>query len=278
VKKTKVYVVNDTSRYHCGSAAAMHVLYNMLSPLKIVGVHHNGDLTANVSSLKKCDCVVVNGEGSMHHMSKRSAIVLNIIEKAVNYGKSVYLVNTVWQRMDKVKRGLFKKIKYVSVREMASAKEIASKFYIEPHMHLDLSYYMPIGDGEYIDFDGRIVFGGSFIDVVIPEHITKLPRLTLWEHDWATVVRSLRTSSLYITGRHHGVYAACVAGIPFVYIEGNSHKIRGLFEWADVDIPIAYGGNDISRCIGWAKQNGHVYERLFDFMKSRKQPPKRLIK
>jgi len=42
--------------------------------------------------------------------------------------------------------------------------------------------------------------------------------------DWSQVVHGLKGANLYVTGQHHGVYAACRARIPFVIFKLYNHK------------------------------------------------------
>jgi hypothetical protein len=76
-------------------------------------------------------------------------------------------------------------------------------------------------------------------------------------------VASLRTASYLITGRHHAVYAACVARVPFVASEGNTHKIRGLIASADADILVAETPEEIPAVLAANLARPEEYERLF---------------
>jgi hypothetical protein len=84
--------------------------------------------------------------------------------------------------------------------------------------------------------------------------------------DWSYIVNSLQCANLYVTGQHHSVYAACRARTPFAVFEVNTHKLRGLFKWAGVNIPIAKTRQQLAEVIEWAKNHKDVYERLFDWM------------
>jgi hypothetical protein len=69
------------------------------------------------------------------------------------------------------------------------------------------------------------------------------------------------------------VYAACVARVPFVYCRVNTHKVQGLFEWAEVPIPTVRNAEDVKYCFDWALSNRSVYEHLFDFMANQPRWP-----
>jgi polysaccharide pyruvyl transferase WcaK-like protein len=47
---------------------------------------------------------------------------------------------------------------------------------------------------------------------------------------WAGAVAAMGTARLVVTARHHGVYLALMAGVPFVPLESNSWKIRATVE------------------------------------------------
>lgn len=101
----KVRLIGDHSSYHCGSAAAFSAL--RAACLK------SGAL---VGSGEDFDILVVNGEGSMHHDSVSCLRKLTEIETALNDGKLVELVNTVWQSNSKRSSEILRACR-VTVRE-----------------------------------------------------------------------------------------------------------------------------------------------------------------
>jgi hypothetical protein len=47
---------------------------------------------------------------------------------------------------------------------------------------------------------------------------------------WARIPATIRNARAVVTGRHHGVYAAALAGVPFVALSSNTHKVEGFIE------------------------------------------------
>lgn len=94
----------------------------------------------------------------------------------------------------------------------------------------------------------------------------EFPNIEMKAFGWIELVDSLKTASLLITGRHHAVYAACKARLPFAAIDGNSHKIRGLVRTSGVNIPVARTLDELRDVVSWAEANRTVYDQLFDWM------------
>ncbi len=97
-------------------------------------------------------------------------------------------------------------------------------------------------------------------------------RIDMKRYGWADLVATLKTTSIFITGRHHGMYAACKARTPFVIFQSNSHKLEDLFSMAGVNIPICRTFADARKAIRWSVRHPEAYARLFDWMEAREPP------
>ncbi len=269
----KVYIANDTSWFHCGSYAAMCVLRDgiLAAGHEIIGTNKVGTQFLYNKLYRNADTVVINGEGTMHHESKGKRFLMEVIRRSIEDGKNVYLYNTVWQDNKTSWDNILKKIKWISVREVSSYNELKKKHGIKRcGMALDLSYFCPIDDEDEIyDFENEVVAGDFFYGNEVEAFkgsFDAMYNLNLFHHTWSTVVNSLKTASCYVTGRHHGVYAACKARTPFAAYRSNTHKVTGLFKWAGVEIPIANKPREIPNLLSWISENKGEYERLFDWM------------
>ena len=69
-------------------------------------------------------------------------------------------------------------------------------------------------------------------------------------------------------GRHHGVYAACRAEVPFLAYGGNSHKIEGLIASAGVNIPVFERPDNLAEQIERCLSLRSEYDALFHWMAS----------
>jgi hypothetical protein len=87
---------------------------------------------------------------------------------------------------------------------------------------------------------------------------------------WEDVVDSLRGAKVYVTGQHHGVYAACRARCPFVCGKVNTHKLSSLFEWAGVDIPFFTTAAECIEQVGNFHERMDEFEKLFQFLEEQK--------
>lgn len=262
----KICLINDTSKYHSGCKAVINFynIYCKRKKYKIIKSIYSKELI-DIKTLKECNLVIVNGEGTMHHDTVSKTSIDNNIDLALEYNIPIKLVNTVWQDIEYNDR--YKNLDQVIVREIDSYNAFIDCCGFKPDICLDLSYFGPIKNCDFKDFNNKIVVGDFFhANLVNLNRFSKYDRLNIFENEWDFIVNSLKTAKLYITGRHHGVYAACKARIPFVVHKSNTHKVSGLFKWAGVDIPIAENTDDIFDNINWAKKNLDVYEKLFKFM------------
>jgi hypothetical protein len=85
---------------------------------------------------------------------------------------------------------------------------------------------------------------------------------------WSSLVRSLETARALVTGRHHGVYAACVAEIPFVALPGNTHKIEGLKAMSGFPLPIVTSLRDAGEALKWSLKNRAMFREFFHWMRT----------
>src|SRR5690606_1369571 len=99
----------------------------------------------------------------------------------------------------------------------------------------------------------------------------KYSYLDLQSMSWSSAVKSLRTASFLLTGRHHAVYAACKARVPFIALRGNTHKIEGLIETAGVAVPVLSEFNDVKTAVTEELTYDAECKKLFDWM-SRQVP------
>jgi hypothetical protein len=287
----KVYIVNDTSSYHAGSLAVIASLRHKLSLQGHTVIHATPRLVEPQRQwIDECDALVVNGEGALQEEAKgwgkgRATKIMESLRLAKELGKEAYLVNSVWHRMNPGWADVLRSLDGLWVREPISQSAMEREQGVRPGVFLDLSYSCPIdpdaGNGR---FAGRDVIG-----TVYKRNMPKDGRFSrfnrrFWHmkhlglggtsengtrsRDWSYIVNSLARANLYITGQHHGVYAACRARVPFAFFKVYNHKIKGLFEWAGLDIPIATNLPELLDAIRWARTHPDVFERLFDWMEA----------
>jgi polysaccharide pyruvyl transferase WcaK-like protein len=269
----KVVVCNDTRQYHYGCEQVMKYLNHELavSEHEIVDNFFQVDpkVVRESHSFKQCNAIVVNGEGTMHHRQQNAVDLLEIMSIALRCKKKVALVNSVFQDMSLTKIEVETlKNSYVSVREVKSQKYLA-KYGIQADVHLDFSYWQkPHLEQKIVNKDlvcGEMFFRGLY------RYKKDLNRVSIFNQGWSEMVNDIRSAEWFITGRHHEMYAACIAETPFVVLQGNTWKNDGLLETAGVNIPTVHGASldgMVDQCWEACKKahaNGQ-YQKLFDFM------------
>lgn len=266
----KVMVFNNTSRYHNGCVKVMQYLHKNLQENNcqiLESVYGNIDkIQFKESNFKQAEVIVVNGEGTMHHDSRGSRQLLEVLRRAKREGKKTFLINSVFQAMslnDELVRVL--KDTYISVREVKSQRYLKNKFGIDAEVHLDLSYFVDVP--EMFSPHRQYVVGKMFSrQDYAPKGVFKID---IFRHKWNDIVNVLRSTDLFVTGRHHEMYAACKARCPFVVLSGNTWKNEGLFETAGIDIPhLQDQATDIEIVNTAAKieENPNEFFKLFNWM------------
>lgn len=245
-----VLLLNDTSSYHCG---CKEVVKYLLDKYKGTDTIITGGRIDNIN-WRSYDLVILNGEGTLHHNRPNAFKFLTALRSAQSAGCRTIIVNTVWQEMSHDFDDVLQRCETITVREVYSQQEIA-KHGISASVFPDLSYlnkvdlkefqHVPVYEGQYF-FKGRDETGGH-------------PRIDIFKQSWSEIVNRLRNSDLLITGRHHEMYAACVAKCKFLTKPGNTWKNEGLLASAGVVIPF-----DIDGVLA-GKYNSE-YEQLWQYL------------
>lgn len=258
---TRIRLLGDHSKYHCGSAAAFRAIRAQVERYgKVVGKHDDFEL------------LVVNGEGSMHHDSSGCRKKMAAIEEALRSGKRAMLINSVWQANDQAYADILKRCERVVVREVISQRAMADQG-VQAEVAIDQSFHDEVDPtASYTDFERRAVFTDFFsteFDSFVrlnSKWAQKFDYIDMTTMSWSSLVRSLRTASVLVTGRHHAVYAACRARLPFLAMRGNTHKNEGLIETARSTVPLFDVFADIRRALEEQAYSSYDYNGLFDWM------------
>lgn len=260
--KPRIKLLGDHSEYHAGCTAVIDYLKRAIEPL---GSLVDGD---------DYDTLVVNGEGSMHHDSKNFRLKMAALEEAVLARKPAYLVNSVWQSNSNEFDKILKALSGIAVREQASHDDLLSRHNVESLVRLDVSYWAEIDESaaRCADWKDGIVVG-DFYSTEFENFVRwtggpllRHPYIDMSSVGWSSLVKGLRTASLLVTGRHHGVFAACRARTPFVSMWGNTHKIEGMVKMSGLPIPVCESPRELGAAIKWAKKNKSVYDDFFCWM------------
>lgn len=256
----KIHVIGEHSRWHCGSKAVTQYLHLLVEK-------HGFTLVDNGSD---ADCILINGEGSLHDNLHLDKLALGFLFKSK--GKKVHLINSVWQNMNFSGVEVIKSFDSVFVRELISYNEIKA---IRPDAKIatDLSYFLPIVNP--VMLRSETIVGGFFKrdaegDFGWLKKTKGYRRVNIKSYNlWQDYLNDLASAKLLITGFHHEVIAAIKLRIPFVAHRGNTDKVLGIIQRAGADIPVASKPNELLYNLDNLPSQ-EEYNKLFDFIAAEK--------
>jgi hypothetical protein len=256
----KIHIIGNEGWWHCGSKAVTQYLYLLVEK-------HGFTLVDNGSD---ADCVLINGEGSLHDNLRLDKLALGFLFKSE--GKKVHLINSVWQNMNLSSVEVIKDFDSVFVREIISYNEIKS---IRPDAKIvtDLSYFLPTVDP--VMSRSETIVGGFFNtdvggDFGWLEKTKGYRRVNIKSYDlWQNYLNDLAPAKLLITGFHHEVIAAIKLRIPFVAYRGNTDKVLGIIRRAEANIPVAAKPSELLHNMDNLPPQ-EEYDKLFDFIAAEK--------
>ena len=252
-----IYIYGDHSNWHCGSKAVIQYIKHII---KAEG--------HTLSSYKESDCVLINGEGSIHDncYDKIYAGAKSIID-----GKEVHLINSVWERNSGYQKNLIKCFSSVVVREICSFNNIKN---IRPDAKVcfDFSYFYPI-EMPKVTYE-NYGWGGSFWKIPDAEKYIKNKYNAISvnikeENCWQKYLNKLSSCKMLYTGYHHAVIASCKLRIPFIALKGNTDKVLGIIKMSNANIPVANNLKEFYSLIDNPPPQKE-YDKLFDFLASQK--------
>lgn len=272
----KVYLVNDTSAFHCGSWAVTDYLKRTIE----AGGHtlrlERDKLAVEEDALAEADLVLVNGEGTLHDDSQRSIRILSLLGRAQAEGRGTAICNASWWNMTGEFDAVLRRLDYFGVREAASAELLRSRHGVQPHLHLDLSFFHTVPHTQP-QRSRRIActdfYSPEFQCFVRPTGgpLARFDAIDMRQVDWQDMLEQVAGTECLATGRHHATYAACRTRTPFVALPGNIPKIEGLIAWSGIAIPMARVPADLQGLLAGYRRHLRAYADLFDWMQG--QPP-----
>lgn len=224
---TKRYFLNELTRFqHRDSEVGIHRIFG------------DEDL---MTSLENVDAVVVNGEGTIHHGAGTE--YLNLLAAAKKIGKKTLLVNCVLEEINGFD-DILESIDDVVVRDTKSAQWLTSRCR-KPRIIPDSYIEAEFRNKPILDLRGRVVvtdwhhardkdIGTVSLDYMryqVEDRPFFFPLMSgdLTPH-WRSVPATLAGARAVVTGRHHGVYAALLADVPFIALSSNTYKVAGLLD------------------------------------------------
>lgn len=218
-------LLNDTSHYHNGCDQVMNVLKKFYSPSVVC----NYDCLPNLKSLPKDTLVVLNGEGTLHDNATAANKYLTYISEAQSRGMRTEIINTVWQNMANKWQPVLSNLEILELRESLSRSAAGmGEIVLDASIH----EYVPEIKKQSTD----VLLGGKFIlgsnkdnPGVADANWAGSKRIDIFNESWVDVVNRARNAKVFLTGRHHEMYAALCARCKVIVQPGNTWKNEGFF-------------------------------------------------
>jgi hypothetical protein len=226
-----------------------------------------------VEEISAVDAVVVNGEGTIHHGAGMH--LLAILELAIEMRKGAFLVNAVLQDLREY-FDLLGKLDDLVVREWRSAAYV-SRFGARSRLVGDSILGARFEDGSDRQFDGRVLITDchhlrndvryqldSLLTSGLRSEVEYFPLENVQRiDDWRSALRKFRAARFVVTGRHHGVYLALMAGTPFVALPSNTWKIESTLEMLHATNAL-WRGNSLIEQVLQSEAEKDYLRKVFD--------------
>lgn len=215
--------------------------------------------TAFEHAVRECDAVVINAEGTIHHGA--GLHLLAVADRAVELGKPTLVVNGVFQQIPEYHDTL-RRCTDITVRDLRSSAyltELNIPHRVVPDSILEASFV----ERAQRDLAGRVVvtdfhherdrdvgraMQGLLVDLAERGCYDPMEHFERAEA-WRSVRADWKTADVIVTGRHHGVYVALMAGVPFVALASNTWKVEGVLEMVGLSWALWKPGEDLrGRC------------------------------
>lgn len=211
----KIFLVNDTSSYHFGSAMVVKTIKEELVKrgATLIGSSTKDEQwVIHRATMLLADLVIVNGEGSLHsgNRSELLSIALEFPCALINFSIDKYPL------LDTYPLSYFR---LVSVRESLSAyawrKALKEPILITPDLSLmqDVQRVEATEDIGYFDAVNKV--GAKWLTPFD------------WRHE-APFVEVAQTYKRWCTGRFHGICLAMITNTPFSAYHTHTHKNQGI--------------------------------------------------
>jgi len=269
-QRLKVYLFNDTSEAHAGCVAVMESLRRALRGHEIIATHKVGETRYDVEAMNVCDVVFVNGEGTIHHCSPGGNFLMQMLGLGQAMGKKTLLVNAVFQQEPPYYSRVLAALDFFAVREPFS-RDNARLCGGNPEIRLDSCVGSDYNRGHVLCALNPIVKGDTHPASEVDGVLDRLPfQYFGLGRSFPDFIATVKQCRVYITGQHHAVYACGLAGVPFVPVPGNTHKIESLIAWSGLPIKVCKTPEEIMAGVRFALNHPEVFAEFQNFLLSQK--------
>jgi len=269
--RRRAVLMNDTRDLgHAGCRRVMRLLEEHLARRGIVVTARSRVRAAwdhdrrFLKQLSRCDVVVINGEGTLHHGGGRR--LLEVVAHPARGTTPVALVNALYQANPPDWAPLLDRLSLVVARDSWSAGELGRTLGRPVDWSGDISLAdgfvaaapappragIVVGDSVFPETTARLAAlakaapAARFVPMQPPERRRPEPpraaRLARWRvgEAWAWLrhlgaedaayLRCLRSAALHVTGRFHGVCLSLITRTPLLALASNSWKVEAVLE------------------------------------------------
>jgi len=278
----KITIVNDTTNVHAGSAAVMSFIYNTINECghNVISKYETGYTNIRDNDIEESDVIIVNAEGTFHAGTDRARLLVQAASRGKKMGKKVLWVNSVCDNNPSKWGPILNKVDYICTREIMST-EAMRKMGVKTHIDtlLDFCVCNDNSNGNIIKRLSGIVKGSTNpSSTKSGQQLDKLefPFFDInRKNKYKDSITTIKQAKLYLTGQHHGVYAAAIANTPFIPLYSNCHKIESLIKWSGIPIKMCRQDQDVLDYIPIANNNKEMYIDFFGFIESKISETKR---
>lgn len=235
----------------------------------IKSVLNDEDIMEKISS---SDAVIVNGEGTIHH--DQGQHLLAILGAAQTLRKPTVLVNAVFQDTSGFDNVLHS-LEDFTVRETKSFQHAKDRG-LRCRLVWDSSLVAGYDSMPLRDFENQTLItdwhsarntdvGYNMLSYMAENSDTSffLPLQTESAFSvWQKYSATMATARLVISGRHHANYFAAKAGVPFICLPSNTHKVEGFVDIVEEDIPIITNFGQLDEAIEYVMKNRDMFKRI----------------
>ena len=205
------------------------------------------------------EAICINSEGSLHHGSHdgkrgRRADLVAWARAGEILKLPTILVNGVYDTLPDWYGPILQSCADVVAREPLSQKEM-ERIGVKCRVQFDSSMAVePVPDKA--GHEGRIIFTDTvdskknpFMEALCDDYDGRwMPLRDDWRSEY--IKNPYAGAKLVVTGRFHGAVLALLAGVPFLAIPSNTHKIEGLAKMVDREEWVCDDLHHLSRTLG----------------------------
>lgn len=227
---------------------------------------------ALMEKIDAADTVIVNGEGTIHHGFGYH--LLAILGAAQTLRKQTLLVNAVFQDTEGFDDVLHR-LHDFTLRENYSLHHAQERGF-RCRLVWDSSLAADYQDSPLYNFSNQTIVtdwhgarnqdtGCTALKFLSKNTDTSyfLPLQSQSAYStWQRMPATFATADLILSGRHHANYFAAKAGVPFICMPSNTHKVEGFIDLLGEDIPFISNISQLDEAYEHISSKAEMFKRI----------------